>query len=85
MQVDNLTRSKYVDAAAGNVTLQLNTQAFEGQLVVTDITGKNVYHESVNGQTFNIDVSDFPTGLYLVSLQTNSGQTRYTKRLQVIE
>jgi hypothetical protein len=50
----------------------------ETQLIVADLTGKELLHKTFNGQLETVDASQWAKGVYLVML-TNSGKTSVKK------
>lgn len=58
-----------------------------GQLTITDITGKTIISQSMMGdrtvKTFNMDVSGFNGGLYIVNFR--SGDKSYTQKLVIAD
>jgi len=47
----------------------------EGQIKITDVTGKIILIESYNAKEFNINVSRFNQGLYFFTVNTQAGVT----------
>jgi hypothetical protein len=47
-----------------------------GVLNMTDISGRVVHSEQLNGATFNLDTSSLPQGYYIVSILTPSGSAQ---------
>ena len=43
----------------------------KGNIVVTDITGKQLFNESINGERTSLDLKFLPAGIYMLSFQTN--------------
>jgi hypothetical protein len=66
-----------------NITVYLNNfQVGSVEIVLTNITGEVVYTENSNvgkNQSFNLDLSPLPKGLYFVSI--TSAQNKLTKKL----
>jgi len=48
-------------------------------LTITDITGRNVFVQQLNGYSGKIDVSKFATGCYLAIFETENGQATIKK------
>lgn len=66
-----------------NSILNITTQGLEGyEVKMTDVLGKVVYNESVAGSSKKVDVSDFKTGVYLVTI-TEKGTAIQTRRIVV--
>jgi D-alanyl-D-alanine carboxypeptidase len=74
----------YPNPANDRITIQLDRTSFSGKLMLTDITGKTLHQEVVQGNLFDMMVSDFPTGLYLLTLQDSDGRNIYAKRIQIL-
>ena len=49
------------------------------QIAIYAITGQIVYSSMPNSQTFEIDMHDYPSGLYLIEITGNSGDVLQTK------
>jgi hypothetical protein len=65
----------YPNPSTGNVNLKLDLPvADNGNLIVTDLTGKSVYQQSVSaiaGTVIDVNLNQLPNGLYLIQYQGN--------------
>lgn len=70
----------YPNPAKDMVTIQVNSDAVVNKVTLTDLTGRIVNTISWNeGSDLMLDVSDFPSGMYVVTVHGNN--TQWTKRL----
>jgi len=59
----------------GNVNLDFGKILNDGSVIISDITGKQVYRiENLNNQTLNLDINHFSKGVYFVKIQNNNEQ-----------
>jgi hypothetical protein len=70
---ENIVFSAFPNPASGLVTIKHNLQA-DGQLMITDITGKIVKNQRIVAGSANVqvDISDLRPGVYVYSLQSGS-------------
>ncbi|MFZ4707843.1 MAG: T9SS type A sorting domain-containing protein, partial [Bacteroidales bacterium] len=61
-----------------NVVSGINVKS----LTLVNYVGQKVYNQSVNGNNFQINVSDFSTGMYIVRIETTDGSI-ITKRITI--
>jgi len=61
-----------------NIVSDLNVK----NITLVNYVGQTVYSQNVNGNTFQVNVSDFGTGMYMVRIETVEG-TIITKRVAV--
>ena len=67
------TVSVYPNPTTGSVSLNFGEALNAGSVIITDITGKQVYVlENLNTQILNIDVNHFSNGVYFVKIQNNN-------------
>ena len=67
------TVSVYPNPTTGSVSLNFGEALNAGSVIITDITGKQVYVlENLNTQILNIDVNHFSNGVYFVEIQNNN-------------
>ena len=67
------TVSVYPNPTTGSVSLNFGEALNAGSVIITDITGKQVYVlENLNTQTLSIDVNHFSNGVYFVKIQNNN-------------
>ena len=67
------TVSVYPNPTTGSVSLNFGEVLNAGSVIITDITGKQVYVlENLNTQTLSIDVNHFSNGVYFVKIQNNN-------------
>jgi uncharacterized repeat protein (TIGR01451 family) len=65
----------YPNPATGNVVLKFGETLNISSVIISDITGKQVYSlENLNSQVLNIDIDHFAKGLYFVKIQNNEQQ-----------
>ncbi len=69
----------YPNPTKNLVSLQLNKLVGDGQIIVTNLLGKQVIVQPLSMGTNNVDVSKLSKGYYLVSVVTSEGKT--TQRL----
>ena len=63
----------YPNPANDMIYFRSENSIINGLLVVTDISGKTIRQEYINGGDNSIDVSSFPIGVYIVKLQSAKG------------
>ena len=72
----------YPNPASGKVTLQLqNTAAAITDVTVTDVLGKTVLTESLQGTQPALDITSLKSGMYFVTIKADGKQL--TKKLVV--
>jgi hypothetical protein len=71
----------YPNPAKSVVSLQVDQLIGKGQIIVTDVYGKQIKTQYLSMGTNTIDVSNFSKGMYFVSMITSQGKT--TKKLVV--
>jgi hypothetical protein len=68
----------YPNPTGGMLTLQFEaTSAYI--VTITDVAGKILLRQSVNDQTVQVDISNYPAGLYLVTI--DDGKRKQTTRI----
>lgn len=70
----------YPNPASNNVTINLlSKETANATIVITGITGQMVYSQNISLETgnnqFQLNVSNYPAGFYLVNIRTNTGST----------
>lgn len=80
---ENILFSAFPNPASGLVSIKHNLQA-DGQLMITDITGKVVKNQRIvpGGGITQVDISDLRPGVYVYSLQ--SGNKRIISKKLVV-
>ena len=74
LKIDNLQFSIYPNPARSVVSLQVDKLIGAGNIVVTNLYGKQVKTQALSMGTNTIDVSSFAKGMYLVSIITSEGK-----------
>lgn len=69
------------DVAGKQYHAAFSAPVVEGSIVVTDITGKEILKQPLNGQTAVLDVSALSSGIYLATVR--NGSTSNTTKLWV--
>lgn len=71
----NVRFQVYPNPASSNITVELGSSLFSGSLIVTDMTGRNVYTRQLSNQRGQVAVSvqQLPAGRYLVQLKADNG------------
>jgi len=67
----------FPNPVAENLNVIVPQAAIESELLVYSLLGELVYKEQIFGKELNVNTTDFPTGLYLLSVMTSSN--RYSK------
>lgn len=70
----NQTFTVFPNPASQQLTVQFN-QTQKGSLSILDITGKEIYTQTVEGNSVFIPVSHLENGIYFVRLQTSEGNS----------
>lgn len=80
---ESVSLSAFPNPASGSVLIKYNLSA-EGQLLITDITGKTIKTVRLNSdsQSTQLDISDLRAGIYVYSIQTG-GKRIVSKKLVV--
>lgn len=73
--------SAYPVPASHVVNFQFTGPSESKSLSVHQLNGQQMYHESVYGKQVQLDVADWPAGLYFYQVETNSGTTHTGKLL----
>ena len=55
-------------AQNGNITITLNNWANDKQIKLTNVSGQVLYQANTNRNTIQLDINDFSTGVYFVSI-----------------
>ncbi len=66
----------------GNFNFQSQEALEAGNITIYDALGKIVSRQVVSGNDFNINLSEFPTGVYLYQLQTDEGRVKSGRLLK---
>ncbi|MCX6209960.1 MAG: T9SS type A sorting domain-containing protein, partial [Bacteroidetes bacterium] len=69
----------YPNPANNVVKIDINKLVGNGQIIVTDMLGKQVVKQSLSIGMNNVDISKLTKGFYMVSIVTSEGKT--TKKL----
>lgn len=56
-----------------NVSVNSN-ELSNGEIVITDLTGKQVYAQKMNGSTASVDISALASGMYVISVNFDQGR-----------
>ena len=67
----------YPNPNAGKFVIELPTKANNAQLYVFSLAGEEVHQRKLNSTKNNIDISDLPTGVYLINITLSSGEKYY--------
>jgi len=57
----------YPNPTSGVVTVEFETAGIRN-ITVSDTTGKTLLRQTVNGETVRIDMSGYPAGVYLITI-----------------
>ena len=71
----------FPNPAHSSINLNIKTLIGAGNIMVTDLYGKQVKTQALSMGSNNVDVSSLSKGFYLVSIITSEGKT--TKKLVV--
>jgi hypothetical protein len=76
----------FPNPVADNATVTLNSsESGAANLTLFDAVGKVVLHKQINivpgDNTFQLEMSDLPQGLYILAIQSNELQVSSTERL----
>ena len=63
----------YPNPAKGSVLVSATSSIKQATLVVTDVIGRELRREPMNGTAHALDVSDLPRGMYMITLRCASG------------
>ena len=74
MNTEN-TFSVYPNPADDKITINLSKDATASSLTILNILGEEVYTGIPKAGTTDIDISNFPKGIYLIRLQGEKGMT----------
>jgi len=71
--VESISVAAYPNPASGSVAIKHNLTS-DGQLMITDITGKTLksIRLNANSQSTQVDISDLRAGVYIYSIQSGS-------------
>ena len=61
----------YPNPVINSLHLDLKGQNQRGAVMISDISGRELYNESVESKNINLDVSGFKSGVYLIRFQSN--------------
>ncbi len=68
----------YPNPAVGFLYIDFGSQLNDVRISITDINGKTIQHLQYNsGQTFNIDLNTYQSGVYFITLMTEKGKATY--------
>ncbi|MFY7964894.1 MAG: T9SS type A sorting domain-containing protein [Chitinophagaceae bacterium] len=81
LKVDNLDFKMYPNPASSIVNIQLDRMSAFGNIIITDMLGKQIKNQNLTIGSNTIDISNLTKGFYLVSMLVN-GQVQ-TKKLIV--
>ncbi len=81
--VSNITTNEGFSLSPNPATTEILLQSTEPMrsVLLTDVSGKEVYRATVSGNNLSISTTSLPNGLYLVRIQTTNGMT--TQKLLV--
>ncbi len=68
-----LISAVYPVPAASEITVQLQPELSNGNISITDLSGRVVYNAAFNSTTIVIPVIEFANGMYVVEISSNSG------------
>ena len=69
----------YPNPSSNSINIHINSQfsILNSQLIITDVLGNEVYHQSINNSTQStIDISNFSSGVYFYQLSNNKETVR---------
>lgn len=46
----------------------------EGHLYIYDISGKEILYQQINSSNYNLDITNIPAGMYVISLENENGK-----------
>ncbi len=69
----NITISMYPNPVNDKLTVQLPDNNENANIVITDITGKQVLSENKNGKLFEFNTSDLTKGMYFITVKNSKG------------
>lgn len=70
----------YPNPADDIITITISHPEFiNGTLIISDIAGNNIRHQTINKNKFTIDISDLQTGVYLIQVLMNKKIIGYKK------
>jgi hypothetical protein len=68
----------YPNPTDGAVTLEFETAAAR-HITISDMSGKTLARQTANGQTVQVDISGYASGVYLLTI--SEGKSQSTMRL----
>lgn len=71
---ESIALGAFPNPASGSVVVKYNSLNAEGQLLISDITGKQIKNIRLNAgsQSTQVDISDLKAGIYIYSIQTGA-------------
>ena len=77
----------YPNPTTGNIFFSINSnERQQADIAVTDLTGRIIYSNSQKlssgANSLQVNISDAPTGLYLLKVATNEGQKAFKVTLR---
>lgn len=85
VSVDELLHSSfnvYPNPSNGQVTVTLDEQFANSAITVIDLTGREVYNNTINSSVQGFDLSHLAKGRYMINVSTNEGKVARTIVLQ---
>jgi hypothetical protein len=70
----------YPNPTKGNFIIQFTNLVLQGSLLIVDIHGNKLDEIALDGTEFQIDISLFPAGEYILYIRTKDGKT-YNKKI----
>jgi hypothetical protein len=64
----------YPNPADGLLTLEFETAAVR-HITISDIAGKTLLRQTISDQTVQIDMSNYPAGVYLITIEEEKAKS----------
>jgi hypothetical protein len=71
----------YPNPAASRITVMANG-ALMKTLLISKTDGRNVFKQTINATEFDVDISAFAQGIYLITAETDDGETLTQKLIK---
>ena len=74
VNIENTTNNNYtIFPNPSNGIFKIETPTNEGQIIIYNVNGTEIYHQSINSINTKVDLSNKPTGIYLMKYYSNEG------------
>lgn len=77
--------SIYPNPATDMLTLNFQEEISQGQLLISSVAGQEVWNEKVSGKSFQTDLSQLPSGTYLVKVLNQATDEIFTDKLTIVD